>query len=301
MSAFRRAERTQVKMKLALTGPSGAGKTMSALLIASGMGKRIALVDTENYSASLYGDRFDFDTMAFDPPYLIQKYTQAIEAAEREGYDVLILDSISHAWAGDGGLLAKKESLDARGGNSFANWGAITKEHEQFKAKLLNCKIHLICTMRSKQDYVLEVNEKGKQTPRKVGLAPIQRDSLEYEFSTVLDLGMDHNAIASKDRTGLFDGQIFKPTKATGEAILEWLQTAKPAPVAQVVEAPASAPVISPEPVRTSGVKCSLCNADLILHSSGAGYLCPNSKDRTDGHLRFPVAKLAEFQARQSA
>ena len=303
MSAFRRAERSQVKLKIALTGPSGSGKTMSALLIASGIGKKIALVDTENYSASLYGDRFEFDTLAFEPPYLVQKYTAAIEAAEQAGYDVLIIDSITHAWAGEGGLLAKKESMDARGGNSFANWGAISKEHEQFKAKLLNCKLHLICTMRSKQDYVLETNEKGKQTPRKVGLAPIQRDGMEYEFTTVLDMAMDHNAVASKDRTGLFDGQIFKPTKKTGEDLLTWLQQAKPVPA--LVEAPApTEPAEAPAPTtleRKAGVKCSMCQAELVLHKSGAGYLCPNSKDRTDGHLRFPVAKLAEFQSRQSA
>jgi hypothetical protein len=224
---FKKAERTQAKLKIALTGPSGSGKTYSALALASGIGKKIAVIDTENASASLYADRFEFDTVTLTPPYTIQKYVEAMKAAEDSGYDVLIIDSLSHAWAGDGGLLAKKESLDARGGNSFTNWGGISKEHEQFKGKLLNCGLHLICTMRSKQDYVLEENEKGKKTPRKVGLAPIQRDGMEYEFTTVFDVAMDHHAQASKDRTGLFDGLTFKIGYETGSNLIQWLTSGK--------------------------------------------------------------------------
>lgn len=225
---FKRASRRQVKFKLALTGPSGAGKTYSALLIASGLGKKIALLDTENHSASLYGDAFEFDELTMNPPYLIQKYRAAIDLAVKEKYDVLVIDSITHAWAGDGGLLAKKEALDAAGkGNGYTNWAGITKEHEAFKAALLNADIHLICTMRSKQDYAL-VDEKGKQVPKKIGLAPIQREGMEYEFTTVLDLSMNHHAEASKDRTGLFDGQMFIPDKNTGVKILDWLSSAAP-------------------------------------------------------------------------
>lgn len=284
MITFKKAERRQAKLKLALTGPSGSGKTMSALFLASGIGEKIAVIDTENSSASLYADRFEFDTLTLEPPYTIQKYVEAIRAAQAAGYDVLVIDSLSHAWAGAGGLLAKKEALDARGGNSFANWGGISKEHEQFKAMLLNCNIHLICTMRSKQDYVLEINEKGKSAPRKVGLAPIQREGMEYEFTTVFDLGMDHNAQASKDRTGLFDGQIFQPSKATGETLMNWLQEAKPE---------------EPKPPQTSGVFCPECSAELVLHRTGAGYVCPNSKGRGDSHLRFVVSDLVKHQQQQ--
>jgi hypothetical protein len=232
---FQKAERKQHKPKLALTGPSGAGKTFSALLIASGMGKKIAVIDTENGSASLYADMdkgplkgLAFDVLELEPPYTIDKYVRAIEAAQAEKYDVLIIDSISHAWAGEGGLLSKKEALDQRGGNSYTNWAGITKEHEQFKARILNADIILIATMRSKQDYVLEVNEKGKSAPKKVGMAPVQRDGMEYEFTTVFDLAMDHNAAASKDRTAMFDGLIFKPSKKTGEQIMAWLRGGKP-------------------------------------------------------------------------
>lgn len=252
MSKFQRAERKRVKLKIAITGPSGSGKTYSALELATGLGQKIALIDTENDSASLYSDRFVFDTLVIDPPYTVQKYLEAIKAAEAEGYEVLVIDSISHAWAGDGGLLAKKEGLDSRGGNqnSYTNWSSITKEHESFKGMLLTSDLHLICTMRSKQDYILETNEKGKQAPRKVGMAPIQRDGMEYEFTTVFDVAMDHAAMASKDRTGLFDGEIAKLTKHTGERFMAWLggataEARKPiaptaAPISPVAAAPAA-------------------------------------------------------------
>jgi hypothetical protein len=232
---FKKAERRQHKPKLAITGPSGSGKTFSALLIASGMGKRIAVIDTENGSASLYANMdkgplkgVAFDVLELEPPYTIDKYVRAIESAQAEKYDILVVDSISHAWAGEGGLLSKKEALDQRGGNSYTNWAGITKEHERFKARILNADIILVCTMRSKQDYVLEVNDKGKSAPKKVGMAPIQRDGMEYEFTTVFDLAMDHNAVASKDRTAMFDGQVFKPSKKTGEQIMDWLRGGKP-------------------------------------------------------------------------
>ena len=245
---FQKATRKQVPLKIAITGPSGSGKTFSALLIALGIGKKIAVVDAENGSASLYAGQdkgplagVEFDSLVIEPPYTIDKFVKALDAAEQGKYDVVLIDGISPAWAGEGGLLSKKEALDQRGGNSYTNWAGITKEHEQFKARLLNADIHLICTMRSKQDYVLEQNEKGKSAPKKVGMAPIQRDGMEYEFTVVFDLAMDHNAIASKDRTGLFDGQIFKPSKATGKKIMDWLK--------------GGAPVTKPEPAKAATPK----------------------------------------------
>ena len=203
---FQRASRKQVRPKLALTGPSGSGKTFSALLLAAGMGKRIAVIDTENGSASLYADMdkgplkgVKFDVLEINPPYTITKYNAAINAAQDEGYDVLIVDSLSHAWAGEGGLLSQKEDLDSRSGkqNQYTNWGPITKDHERFKARILNAEIILIATMRSKQDYILE-NKDGKQVPKKVGMAPVQREGMEYEFTTVFDLAMDHSVQAEK-------------------------------------------------------------------------------------------------------
>lgn len=258
---FKKAIRQLAKLKLAITGPSGSGKTFTALLIALGIGGKIAVADTENGSASLYADMdkgplagVAFDTLTIEAPYTIDKYFAAIDEAVKAKYSVLIMDSISPEWAGDGGLLDKKGALDARGtGSSYTNWNVITPEHERFKAKILQADIHIICTMRSKQDYVLEQNEKGKSVPRKVGLAPIQREGIEYEFTTVFDLAMDHNAAVSKDRTSLFDGKIFKPTRKTGEELMAWLKSGKPAPKpvpATEAPKPAAAPetkVIAPD------------------------------------------------------
>ena len=223
---FKKATRYKVPLKVALTGPSGSGKTYSALLLMRGIvGKkgRIALIDTEAGSASLYASLTDFDTLVITPPFTVEKYIRAMEAAIEEGYNGVVIDSISHVWAGEGGLLDQKSSLDARGSNSFTSWGKITPLHEKFKSMILQSMVHVVCTMRSKQDYILELNDKGKQAPRKVGLAPVQRDGIEYEFTTVFDIAMDHQAAVSKDRTNLFDNQIFKITSKTGEKLTKWL------------------------------------------------------------------------------
>ena len=227
---FKKAVRSQAKLKLAITGPSGSGKTFSALRLARGIAPKgkIALIDTENNSASLYSDGFDFDSAPIDPPYTIDKYIKAIKAAEEAGYDVLIVDSLTHAWAGEGGLLQQKEQLDARGGNSYTNWAKMTPLQEKFIAALLHSKIHIIATIRSKQDYVLQENKSGKQAPVKVGMAPVQRDGLEYEFTAVLDVAMNHEAAASKDRTGLFDGKIMMLSETHGEMLRQWMEGAQP-------------------------------------------------------------------------
>lgn len=241
VSVFKKAEKKKSWLKIALTGPSGSGKTMSSLRLAAGMGKKIAVIDTENGSASLYSDRFEFDVVELRPPYLPKKYLDAIRVAESADYDVLVIDTISHVWAGEGGLLEKKEALDRAGkGNSYTNWASITKEHEQFKAALLNAQLHLVCTMRSKQDYVLQTNDKGKQIPVKVGMAPVQREGIEYEFTTVFDVAMSHMAEVSKDRTKLFDGQLFQITEETGELFTKWLE----AGAGELIKAKQEVPVI---------------------------------------------------------
>lgn len=174
--AFQKADKRQGRLRIALTAPSGGGKTYSGLLMATGIveamkklgldtGKGIAVIDTENGSALDYADRFEFDHLKIDPPYTTPKYVTAMQEAYEGGYAVLFVDSLSHAWAGEGGLLQKKEALDTRGGNSYTNWAGITKEHEQLKAIILSNKIHLICAMRSKQDYIIEQNDKSKSAP----------------------------------------------------------------------------------------------------------------------------------------
>lgn len=225
MTNFKKATRQHAFLKLALTGPSGSGKTWSALQLAFGLGERIALIDTENGSASLYAHLGCFDTLELTPPFTVRKYLDAINDAVSSGYDVLIIDSLSHAWAGDGGLLAQKESLDSRGGNSFTNWASISKQHELLKSAILQAPIHTIATMRSKQDYILTTGTDGKAVPQKVGLAPVQRDGIEYEFTVVLDIAMNHEAVAAKDRTGLFEAMGTCITPQHGSRLKDWLNT----------------------------------------------------------------------------
>jgi hypothetical protein len=221
---FQKATRKDVKIKLAITGPTGSGKTFSALRLAKGMGGKIAVVDTENGSASLYSDKFDFDVVNLSPPFNTKKYVEAVDAAVKEGYDTVVIDSLSHAWAGPGGVLDRKSDYDLHAkGNSFTNWQKFGKEQDAFIQTILQSPINVICTMRSKTAYQIIENEKGKAAPVKMGLAPVQRDGVEYEFSIIFDCQMDHKAEASKDRTTLFTDEIFQITEETGKTIKDWL------------------------------------------------------------------------------
>lgn len=227
MSLFKKASRTQTKLRLAITGPSGSGKTYGALLIAKGLvgpkGK-IAVIDTENNSASYYSDKFNFDTAAMNPPYTVEKYIKAITEAAETGYDCIIVDSLSHAWAGEGGVLQQKELLDQRpNSNSYTNWGKLTPQQNKLVSSVLHAPINIICTMRAKTEYILVTNEKGKQAPKKVGLTPIQRDGFEYEFDVFIDIDLESQmAIASKDRLGLFPKEAFKISDKVGLAVRKW-------------------------------------------------------------------------------
>jgi hypothetical protein len=242
--SFQKAQRIVKKARIGLCGAAGSGKTLSALKIASGLGPRIALVDTENNSSVLYGDRIDFDVLNIEPPFEIDKYIKAIHQAETAGYDVLILDSISHAWAGEGGLLDTQGKLADGGMNSFTAWRKLTPQHNAFIEAMIRSKLHLIATMRSKMDYVVETNEKGKSVPKKVGLAPIQREGLDFEFDIVFDLDLNHNVQSTKDRSSLFDGRLVsKPDEKIGKQILEWLDRGQqPVPTA-------TAPVATQTPI----------------------------------------------------
>jgi len=229
---FRKAERKQAKLRLALCGPSGAGKTYSALLIAQGLapGGKVALIDSERGSGELYADMLAYDVAPLEPPYTPARYIELIRGAEQAGYDVLIIDSLSHAWSGDGGVLDMHDKATAasRSGNSFAAWREVTPAHNQLVDAILGVDLHVITTMRTKTAYDLVDDGRGKKKPVKIGLAPVQRDGMEYEFTLVMDLSVEgHVATASKDRTRLFDGSHFMPTLDTGEALREWLESGK--------------------------------------------------------------------------
>lgn len=222
---FKRAERKKAKLRLAMLGPSGSGKTYSALQVASGLGGSIAFIDTENGSGELYAHLCDYDICQITPPFTPDKYVNAIHEAERAGYDIIIIDSLSHAWAGSGGLL---EQVDQRKGvgNQFSAWRDVTPMHNQFVDAMVQSQAHIIATMRTKTGYEMQKDDRGKVVPVKIGLQPVQRDGLEYEFTVVMDLDLEkHVAHASKDRTSIFDGQYFTPTADTGRTLREWLES----------------------------------------------------------------------------
>ncbi len=227
---IRKAQRTKAKLRLGIAAPSGAGKTYSALLLAFGLGGKVGLVDTEHGSGHLYAHLGEYDVIGISAPYTVAKYIEAVKTFEAAGYDTIIIDSLSHAWAGDGGLLDKQGKLADRGENSYAAWRKVTPDHNALVDAMLQSPAHIIATMRSKQDYVLETNDKGKQQPKKVGMAPVQRDGMEYEFTVMLDVDMQHVANASKDRTSLFDGRYFKITEEVGKELKTWLETGEAAP-----------------------------------------------------------------------
>lgn len=220
---------------------------MSALIIAAGLEpdwSKIALADTEHGRGELYmGSDVpgiqDFKIGAYQvaaiaEPYETEKYIDVIDAAEKAGFTVLIIDSLSHAWAGTGGLLDQKSRMDAQDpGHGFLNWDAIGRKQNKLIERIMASNLHIIVTTRTKQAYTWETSEKGKQIPKKVGLAPIQRDGLEYEFLLVLYL--DHaKAWADKDNTGIFRGIEFQPTPGTGELLKEWLNRGIDEPLPKV-------------------------------------------------------------------
>lgn len=221
---FRKAERKKAKLRLGILGPSGSGKTYSALLIAQGLGGKIALIDTEHGSGELYSNLLEYDVAPITPPFSPEKYVQFIKEAEKV-YDILIIDSLSHAWSGEGGVLDMHDKASAVVRNSFTAWREVTPQHNSLVEAILQSQLHVIATMRTKTAYEV-VTENGKTKVAKVGLQPIQRDGMEYEFTAVFDLSIEgHVASSSKDRTQLFDGKRFIPGVETGKELLDWLES----------------------------------------------------------------------------
>lgn len=234
---FAPAKKEYIALKLAISGASGSGKTMSALRLARGLvgeSGRIAVVDTENGSASLYSDRIKFDVCNVAPreyqynggrqtmkSFNAADFANAVNAAIAGKYDVLIIDSASHAWEA---TLDAKTRLDAAGGQPFSNWGPAGNLWKNVVNTILQATIPIIACFRSKTEYVLETNEAGKTVPRKFGLAPIARDGSEFEFTTWFDVDRQHVASTSKDRTGLFAEPAII-TEDTGETFARWLKS----------------------------------------------------------------------------
>lgn len=243
---FQKAERHKAKLRLGLTGPSGSGKTWGALVIAKGLGGKIAVIDTERGSASLYSHLVDFDVLELAPPFTPERFTEAVKAAE--GYDILIIDSITPEWNGVGGCLELVDKIAAAKfrGNSWSAWNEVTPRHRTFLDTILRSPMHVIATMRSKTE-TAQTEENGRKKVVKLGMKSEQRDGVEYEFTTVLDIVHEgHFALASKDRTGLFRGDPKMITEETGKALLGWLESgAEPLP--QIEDEEARPPDVIPK------------------------------------------------------
>lgn len=225
MFQFHKATKQQSKLRLALIGTSGSGKTFTALNIGQHLGEKVAVIDTERGSASKYADLFEFDVLELDS-FSPLTYVEALKAAEAAGYDVIIVDSLSHAWMGKDGALEQVDKVAKRSEsrNSFAAWRDVTPMHNALVDAMLHSNCHIIATMRAKSEYVLETNERGKQVPRKIGMAPIQRDGLEYEFDVIADMDADNNMIVSKTRcTALTGAVVNKPGKDIADVLNAWL------------------------------------------------------------------------------
>jgi len=222
MLQLKKATRKQVKLRLNISAPSGAGKTMSALLMAKGICQdwtKVAVIDTENGSASLYSHLGDFNVIDLTPPFTPEKYTEALQTCVSAGMEVVIIDSTTHEWA----CLIEENELLAQArfrGNTWSAWSQTTPRHDRFINSILHSPVHVITCTRSKMETIMGDDKKVK----KVGMKDVQREGWEYELTVSLNIDRDtHFANPSKDRTNLFEGKNpFLITEETGRLIAEW-------------------------------------------------------------------------------
>jgi energy-coupling factor transporter ATP-binding protein EcfA2 len=222
MVQFQKAIKEKIWLKILMAGPSGSGKSYSALRVARGIAKkaggRVAVIDTENGRIRYYANEFDFDDVQLSEPYTPESYIDAINMATEDGYSVLIIDSLTHEWSW---CLDQIEKIP--GTNSYTKWAKITPRHDKLKEKILQAPIHIIATVRGKDAYVLEQDKNGKQIPKKVGLGYTQRDGLEFEYTVTFNIDQStHSSDATKDNTHLLEGRYDVLTEKDGEALYDW-------------------------------------------------------------------------------
>ena len=242
--SIRKARRSATKLRILLTSPSGGGKTYGALLMADGLGGKTVVIDTEEGSSDLYDELHDFDVIDLKPPFTPERYIEAITAAEAAGYEVIVIDSVTHCWSGKGGCLELVDDIAKAQfrGNTWSAFSVITPRWRAFVDAILRSSAHVICTGRSKTE-TAQVEDHGKKKVAKLGMKLEARDGLEYEFTTVLDLVHDgHYATVSKDRTGIFSGDPKPISVETGKRLAAWLAGAEAAPQPEPAPAPAPAP-----------------------------------------------------------
>lgn len=265
---FQKATKKQAKARVAISGPAGSGKTFTALTLATSMCQRVAVIDTEHGSASKYADRFDFDVLELDD-FHPNNYIQAIQAAEAAGYDGLVIDSISHEWSGKNGCLELVEMYAKRnkGGNKFAAWADVTPLHNAFIEAIHSARMHVFATMRAKMDYIQTEDNRGKTIIQKVGMAPITREGVEYEFDIVGEMDLEHNLVITKSRClALADKVFHKPGKELADAIKAWLSDGAP----ESVQHGAAVTISVPE-------KTQMVTQVVNGHANGNGSLTPGS------------------------
>ena len=259
---FRKAVKHGAKLRLAICGPSGSGKSYTLLRLATELGGPIAVVDTERGSASKYADIFDFDVLELDV-YDPRRLVQMIDAAAQRGYQVLCIDSLSHFWMGKDGELDQVDRMARRmqGNGNFAAWKLVTPMHNQLVDQMIGAPMHVLVSLRAKTEWVLERDEKtGKTAPRKVGLAPVMRDGIEYEFDVCGEMDQENTLIITKSRCPKLTGGVFvKPGKEVADVLKEWLD-GPPAPQ------PALTTPTAPKP---DGDAASHCKPNGINGSGG--------------------------------
>ena len=269
---FTKATKEQAKLRLALYGPPGSGKTYTSLSLAQELGKKVAVIDTEHGRASKYADFFTFDVVelaSFEP----QLYVEAIHAAEAAGYDVLVIDSLSHAWSGKGGLLEQVDEFAKRSAsqNTFVAWKQGTPIQNAMVEAINGCGMHIICTLRSKVHYTMETNDRGKTEPKRIGMEPIQREGMEYEFDITGQMNPAHEWVIEKTTCpALVDKIIPKPGAETAKIILDWLQSgtkAKPHATVSAVDMETGEVVEE----KTAEVVCPDCKKAIKFPVTAAG------------------------------
>ena len=304
---FQKAVKYDAKLRLALCGPAGSGKTYSLLALATELGGPIAYIDTEHGSASKYADLFSFDVIEpakFDPRDLIE----ALDAAIKAGYKVFCIDSLSHYWMGVGGEL---EIVDAaakksQSGNSFAAWKTVTPIHNKLIDSIIAAPIHVLVSMRTKTEWVIETNDRGKQVPRKVGLAPVMRDGIEFEFDVCGDLDQDNNLVISKSRCPALSGQVInRPGRQMAETLKAWL-TGAPAAERPVPPPPAPSPerkpaAAAPKPAAppTPPAPPKIGDDDLPQNLGGT-WQDPDQRASADRHIEETKKRLAQTQQEET-
>jgi hypothetical protein len=244
---FRKATKRDARLRLAIAGPSGSGKTFTLLKLATELGGPIAVVDTERGSAEKYADLFEFDTLKLDS-FSPDLMPSLIESAAAQGYKVLIIDSLSHFWTGTDGELDQVEKVKMRlRDNGFAAWREITPKHNRMIDAMLSAPLHILVSMRVKTEWILDKDERtGKSKPRKVGLQPVMRDGIEYEFDVCGEMDQENTLVITKSRCPKLAGGVFpKPGRELAEILREWLSGA---PTQDVSERPNGVPALPVEP-----------------------------------------------------